>query len=1350
MKMKRHYSLAITLFLLLFANLCGLATDRIPVKIEFDHLTIMEGLPNNRVDCIIQDKEGYLWLGTKRGLARYNGYEFKTYTSILNDTTSLRYHQITTLIEDSKGTIWVGTWMGGLHKYDRVKDNFIRVDFDNQSHTENEVTKLFEDSKQGIWVAFRDRLFRIKDGDDLSIEEIKFPDGVHSISNVSALFEDNMARIYIASGKPSSLFIYKEEQKCTAALNFSIARETLGTINQIVQTDDENLWIASDNGLYEYNIHSAQTALVVQENAPTQGSNLNFILPTREGDFWIGGDGLYRYQKQTKNFRQFYHEADNPQSITGNIITCGFQDNQNNIWFGTFSKGINVVYNKTKQFNRNFELSEKLEKTSKNITAIYQNKEGYLFLGTWDKGLLILNRNNEFVQSDPKFSGLRHLSDKVVRSITADRNGTIWIGSGDDILTRFYFDSKQSKVYQIPRPVSTPESQITKVLIDGNDQIWVGNPTGVYRFDRATENFTQFFENGNTQDLKEDSEGNIWCANYNKGLCRINKDRTVSYFKPNGENTNLPADKFVSVFKDSKNRMWIGTEFNGLFLYVPETNQFIQFTVKEGLPSNDICVIQEDSKGRLWIGTNNGLSRFNYGLKDFSNYYRSDGMNADEFHYNSSFISESGQLFFGCTDGIVIFDPDDIRGNYHTFPIKLEEISVNYGSVTRGIEGMPIEEALRAEIPFQLKYNQNTVNFKYTTLNYSEAKRSNFAYQLLGLEEKFNDVGDQRQVTYTNLKPGNYVFKIIASNNDNIWDRKGIEIAFTIKNPPWLTWWAYLIYGFLLFMIYYALRLQVRHEEKMKAAIKLERMEKIQQKELNQMKLQFFTNISHEFKTPLTLIIGPLEQIISELHGNSGLKSKLRQISTNSQRLLELINQLIDFRKIEQDVLPLEKTRNDLVATLHKLIDAFNMIAIKNEITFSLDNKVESLMFYFDKDKVEKILTNLLSNSFKHTAKGGSITLQVDKKDDKTVCITLADTGAGIEKERAQKIFEQFSASGNNNNLNVHSSGIGLAYSKKLAELHGGSLELDSEVNKGTVVTVELPFDQETPGTISSFEQQNQDHLISLKQETFNPKRTNEKSSSSLALSPSVLIVEDDNELRQYIVSILADMFSTDEAADGQIAYEMALKNDYDLIVSDVMMPNMDGTQLCRKIKSNIKTSHIHVILLTAKSDITSKMEGYETGADSYLTKPFLPQHLMQVIKNLLNTRQHIKAYYSSTHENRQEPLGIHPRDKQFIANAIALIEKNIDDDGFNVETLGNELGLSRTHLFRKFKSLTGTAPNDFIRQIRLKRAAQLLKEKQYTISEIAYMVGFKIPANFSTSFKAYYGVTPKKFMEKE
>ncbi|MFY0626833.1 MAG: response regulator [Reichenbachiella sp.] len=1329
-----------------------------PKAIKFNHINLADGLPNNRVDCMIQDHEGYLWFGTKRGLCRYNGYDFKTYKRQANDSTSLPYAQITSLLESADGTIWVGIWNGGLYKYNRREDNFTRVNLEKKlssvDYQDFDIHVLFEDSNNDLWVGSTLGLFLIKGERKEKVTEIKLNGTDGFLESVSTIYEDDAGVLYFGTNGVNQMYTCPRNSKQVNPLDLRSEGHVFPEgLHQIFPIEDDQLWIAADNGLFMMDKQTHIIKQVVEEGSPQPETALTFIIQSSDHQLWLGGDGLYSYDNKKKKFAQINKQPEKSNTLTGNLITCALKDDQNNLWFGTFSKGLNVIYHQTKNFSKNPKLTERLKDYSENINAIYENKEGVLFLGTWDKGLIIVDKNNHFVNTELEFPKLKHLGNAPIRSIVSDKKGVIWIGSHGGLITRLNFRNKLIETYQLPFPGI---KEITSLFIDRGNTMWVGTNTNLYKFDPGSSSFNPIMNNVNILDMEEDEQGNLWCATYNQGLCLITKDGEITSFKSKSNLSILPQSRIISLLKDSKKQMWVGTEFNGLFLYNPESHGFEQFTTKDGLVSNDVCSIQEDAQNNLWIGTNQGLSQFDFSSKKFNNYTLSDGLNGDEFHYNSIFKNASGNLYFGCTDGLVYFDPNDIKENEQTLNVKIEAVFVNNGSVTRDLNNNGIASALKTNLPIHLKYDQNTLIFHYTSINLSGKKKSNFAYQLIGQDKDYHYVNDRRHINYVNLNPGRYTFKVIASNNDDVWTEQGAEMTFIIENPPWLSWWAYVSYGLLLLLLLYGFRFQILHREKMKSAIELERIEKNQEKELSQMKLRFFTNISHEFKTPLTLIIGPLEQILVDLHGNSGLKTKLLTISNNSKRLLNLVNQLIDFRKIEQDVLPLNKTRNDLIETTRKIMALFHTVALNNTIQFSIDTQLKSLLFNYDSDKIEKVLNNLLSNAFKYTPKGGKISIHISRNEETIVSLSISDTGSGIAADRIRGVADRFNTQeiDAGNMLDMESSGIGLSYSKKLIELHQGTFQVESKPNQGTQVTFEIPYDTQL---ISSTQivsvtkiQKNSNDTLKVLEDTPNETSVSEPEKAiNLTTGPRILIVEDDHELRQYITSILSPLFQIDEAINGQIGLDMALENDYDLIVSDVMMPNMSGTQLCEKLKSNIKTSHIFVILLTAKSDIDSQNEGYETGADSYMTKPFLPNQLILVVKNLLKTQRHIKVFFTSNEGNSEEPIGIHPRDKKFIEDAIKIIEENIDQEQFGVEVLGKELALSRTHLFRKFKSLTGIAPNDYIRQIRLKKASQLILEGNHSISEIGYMVGFKTPANFSTSFKSFFGKSPNNYRGK-
>ncbi len=1354
-----YHSITLSIFILFFSvPLCAQNAELPAENIAFHHITIKDGLANNRVDCMLQDHEGYLWFGTKRGLCRYNGYEFKIFKSRPGDTLSLRYHQISSLFEDINHTLWIGTTGGGLHYYNRSDNTFHYVGLLPRSNDEVEVPNVYDItifSGDEILVTHLRGITRININTKkaVSFKDINSPDDLPG--DVSSFFRDKSGIFFIAVQNDQLLYCYDTtDDRIIPYPWHSEGNISPAVIHQFFPFDNDNLWLATDKGLFNLNKKEKKVEWIRSKNAPGRNASLNFILRDYHKNLWMGGEGLFLYNKGGHRFYHFKNDPVDPTSFVGNIITCGLLDDQKNLWFGTFSRGVNVYYYNNKHFNPDRTLTDLIENLSKNITAIYKSRSGLLYLGTWDKGLIIIDNNNHLVDIERMFPGLGFLKSKIIRTIKGEVNGDIWIGTNDGLLITFNPTGKMVTRYKTNPDINN--SAITTILFSGRDTVWIGTNDGILVFDRKSNTFTEKkYDNTsipNVLDMVGDSSGNIWVASYATGLFRILHNGKVTKFETEGKlNYHIPGNKIVTLFRDKRNRMWVGTEFNGLYLYLPEKDIFQHFTVQEGLPSNDICSIQEDDKGRLWIGTNHGLCRFNYNLHDFKNYYWSDGMNVDEFHYNSNFVDPDNNIqYFGGTSGIVVFDPDEIQDSYITYPVKIEDISVNNSTVGKDTKGTSILEALRTGKNIKLKYNQNTISFRYTALNYSLAKKSNYAYMLQGLDDKYHYVKEQRQVTYTKLPSGHYIFKVIASNNDNIWDKKGAEFTFIINKPPWATWWAFLIYVALILLIIYALISQIRHTEKMKHAIEIERIEKEKQKELTQMKLRFFTNISHEFKTPLTLIIGYIEQMISEQHGNSKIKQKLSQVHENSHRLLKLINQLIDFRKMEQDVLPLNKTKNDLVHTVRKTMNLFNELAVKQEIRYSLVTDHKQLILNYDVDKIEKVLNNILSNAFKHTGKGGSISIGIDLDDKKkNVLLTLSDTGSGMTKEKVKKIFNRFNTDAENtgDDLEIRGSGIGLAYSKKLIELQGGNLYLDSIVSEGTTVTITLPYDI---GPVPKGKTDREQPFVIETERTIPSSHADKKEHAKLPdEAPRILIVDDNDELRDYVRSILKDYYRIEEAKDGQAGLEMAMNNDYDLIVSDVMMPKLNGTEMCKKIKSNIKTSHIMVLLLTAKDDVDSVTEGYKYGADSYIAKPFVPGQLTTAISNLLKTRQHIKEYFTALDQEGIESIGILTQDKVLIDNATKIITDNLDNEDFSVENLGKELGLSRTHLYRKIKSLTGLSPNEYIRQVRLKKAAQLLRTGSLNISEVAYETGWQSPANFSTAFKSVFGISPKEYKAK-
>ncbi len=1298
------------------------------------HISQEDGLPNNLVECMVQDHTGYLWFGTKRGLCKYDGYEFTTYRSDIKDSTSLPYHHITALLETSDSALWVGVWRNGLVKYDRAYNNFSEVTLQKTSFPESlTIQQLYEDSKKRIWAIHEYGLTILSLSGDvlMEIDNSLF----QGATQVSAIFEAKDEQFLISSG--GNIYSYNSTLRSFEEIEYT-CYVSVGTIHQFFQFNDHTLWLATDYGLLAYNL--SQNTIYPLKQSPD--APYTFILEDDQENIWFGGSTPVMYDKSTGQIHPLTELPEQSPLISGNFLTCGIMDKQKNLWFGNSRKGASVLYYKRAHFDYAPEVQTFLKENSIDVTAVFQKKEGELFIGTDNKGILLFDKSGKRIDIGSKHPCLSHLESNpyVVRDIRSDSEGNIWFGSGGEGGITI-FNPKNNQCEQYNKAVSS-------FLFDSRGNTWIGVSYGLVFFDAESKQFSLIQANKlavqGIADMMEDREGTIWIASHDNGFFTTKIDEK-KLKKANEQFTNLPETKGISLLEDSRGRMWLGTEFYGLFYKDSHQEEFNQFTQKDGLPSNDVCSILEDRNGSIWIATNHGLSRFDYTSGRFKNFFIGDGLSGDEFNFNAFFKEENGVLLFGTTNGLVAFDPDQIEDDDQPLPLVISEVSINNGSVGSDVYGLSITEAVSSQKPLILKHDQNTIHIKYSTINFASSKKSQFSYMLKGSDEDFNPVVDQRQVNYTKLPPGSYQFRVKASNNDNVWGENEASFFFTIRPHPLKSTVAYLLYSlFLCLLAFIAYRI-ITYQNQLKNAVILERMAKKQQEDLVKMKLRFFTNISHEFKTPLSLIISPLEELINELHGNSSIKRKLTQIRRNSQRLLTLINQLIEFRKMEQDVLPVKKEEFNLVEITRNAMMLFSDVAEQRSIHFELKTAVQECRIHSDRDKIEKVLNNILSNAFKFTPENGTIVVSLTLVKSQ-VQVSIRDTGTGISEQSLEHIFDRFYQEEHVEEI----SGIGLAYVKKIVELLDGSIKVNSEIGLGTEVVISIPNVSQMP-VVEVFNQAaTQDPDQSDRSADIHPERES-KEEELKPDAPSILVVEDDYEMRKNLCSLLRNTYNVDEAENGLAAYEMIQEQAYNLVISDIMMPKMDGLELCSKIKSNPKTNHIIVVLLSAKDELESEMEGYKTGSNIYLSKPFLPQKLLSIVKNQLYTQQKAITHHADTHPDDSEQLiGVNLEEKEFVDRVSLFIEKNLHNQDFGIERIGEEFGLSRSKLYKRFKTNTNVSLKDFIRELRMKKAASLLKENQLTASEIAYDLGFSSATNFFTAFKAYYGKTPKEFQKGE
>ncbi|WP_430813782.1 hybrid sensor histidine kinase/response regulator transcription factor [Carboxylicivirga sp. RSCT41] len=1308
---------------------------------NFSYLDRKDGLPNSYIISALQDYKGYLWFGTEEGLCKYNGYEFVTYRSDDGKDNGLRYHQITCLYEAPDSTLWLGVWSDGLYRYDRENDKFVLVKTHSEEKLINRyIRDIYKDSYENIWVSYTGELCRV---DSTGYKHI-FPENETEFSASAVVQLDDNSLLVAAQ---EHLYLYDYNNNKLSLFN----SPAYGNINHIFEYDDQTLWLCARHGIFTLNKKSKKIQPLYLGLDNQQDLNIQFAIRSRMGDVWLGGKQLIKYS-EIKAGLDFTPKV---EIFSGNSFTCGASGSQNKLWFGTFNSGICIYSETTFQTIKHAKINNYLQETSSRVEGLSIDDSGIWTVGTWNNGLLAFDKNQKPVSIGSLFKNAEKLEDISILSITEGKNGDIWVGGGYSTLARIETKAKKVHYYEIDNYKFLAERVVSDIELGNDDQVWFSSTNEIFSMAPETEKITQYQPQfiPSIVNIEQTRKGEVYVLSSLNGLYKKNENNYFEHIS-NTRYPNLPEYRYKTLFVDSKDKLWVGTEFNGLFCYESETDSFIQYSTEQGFPSNNILSIEEDNDNNLWLTSKLGISKLNHSSGEISNHTLSDMLNNSEFLDNSSYKTEDGQIIFGKIDGIVAFDPNVVKNFKTQLPLYIENVAVNNGAVTHDNNNTIIKSAILNGTPIELKYNENTISIDYSTLNYSRIRKSQYAYKLIGLDNDFQHVGELNQVTYTKLPPGKYTFKVIATNNENIWSEDSAEFSFIIKRPPWLSWWAYTLYVLIILAITYLSRLFILHEQKMKNALALERLKKEQNEKLTQLKVNFFTNISHEFKTPLTLIISPIREIMADhhLHGNSGIKKKLNKIHNNSNRLLNLVNQLIDFRRMEQDILPLYKENADIVQSVAYTVELFSDFAKQKGINLQFKSEMNTCVAYFDKDKIEKIVNNIIHNALKYTNKGGQVFTYL-KIENTNIKIIIRDTGSGMTSETISKITARFVRGSGTEHID--GSGIGIAYAKRLIEIHGGSFEINSEEGVGTEALLTFPFEEPNSQlqehTIMGRPQGLQGHSILPLSDSHTPF---EQKTSFKENTPHLLIVEDDDELRDYLSSLLQENYNVHSAINGREGLKMANDNDYDLIISDVMMPEMNGIELCRKLKSNINTCHISIILLTAKSDIESQLEGYKTGADNYVSKPFVPESLFAIINNTLTIRQNIKKRNASlettdSEEVNDTPIAMHPRDKEFIEKVTYIISENLANKDYGVVSLSREMGLSQSSLYKKFKALIGISYKEYTQKIRFNKAVEFLKQDELSISEIAYKLGFSSQSNFSTAFKKHVGNTPKEYKEK-
>lgn len=1324
------------------------------------------GLSNSLINQIYQDKEGYIWIATEYGLNKFDGINFTTYKQIEGDPTSIRHNYIRTIFESSTGDFYIGT-MEGLMKYDSATDSFLDIELIKENNlVYPHISSITETQNGDIWLTTSGQgIFYSKKGNN----KFKFQsDLTFSLNSIylNFIFEDSQSRIWIGS-ESDGLNLYDPKTKEIKSFQ---APHTINSNNISVISEDTqgNIYVGTlTKGLSKFDPEEQKFHPIKHH------SNVQLFIKSLQIDdkdkLYIGtdGQGLMVYNKE-ENIIEDYKLNSVPFDLTKGKVHSILFDKDKNIWLGFFQKGlffIPVSGNKFGYFG--YKSIDNNIIGSSSVTAIYKDKEGITWVGTDNDGIYgILDKKKETYHfkktTDP------NSPPNIIHSILEDSEGNLWIGSYTNGLAKMNKKTGECQYIQY-----FADKKVYFITENNTGELLVGTfGSGVYILNKKGNIIEHFESSKREMDILSvdelfndwintimcDKEGLIWIGHF-KGLSCFNplKKTFLTFFE---KNNILPGTVVQVLLEDKRGNIWIGTT-SGLYYFNKKTQEIKHFTTDNGLVNNVICGICEDKEGNLWISTYHGMSKFKIKEKHFVNYFATDGLQGNEFTKGAVYQDNQGKVYFGGINGVTCFFPHEIIEQKKELHVTLTNFYIYNRAIKKGDKSNKHEILSSSSVSeteyFTLNHNDNTFSFEFSTFEFSNPERISYEYKIEDIDtEWLSTPNGTNRITYNNLPPGKYKLKVRAYENSNYSPIKTYYIKII---PPWYkSTWAYIAYCiFFLFIIYGIINYIISRIHYRQELIKKEH-----EKEISEAKLQFFINISHEIRTPMTLIINPLEKLIKENKDQKKQKTYL-MIYRNAQRILRLINQLMDIRKLDKGQMKLKCRETNIVGFIEDLMLTFEYEAKRKNIDFSFEHKLESLMVWIDLNNLDKVLMNIFSNAFKYTPKNGEIRISLTTGENTQIGeyfeISVIDSGIGIDENQIENIFERFYQIKNDKTNSNFGTGIGLHLARLLVEMHSGILFAENrEDAQGSRFIIRLPLGNKhlKPDEFETPQQEIHPEILQKRTnklevaKILNREDTISNTEKKAKTKYRILIVEDEEEIRQYIKDEISEDYRVKEAKNGKEALEILLKEKPDLVISDIMMPEMDGIDLCKKIKQNININHIPIILLTAKVQVENKIEGLEIGADAYLTKPFNSEILKQTIHNLIANRQRLKSSFSGSQhqDDKIKKIELKSADEIFIEKVMKVINDNLSNPDLNVEMLAGNVGMSRVHMHRKLKELTNQSARDFIRGIRLKQAAVLLtSDKKLYVSEVAYATGFNNLSHFSNSFKEFYGMSPTEYI---
>ena len=1340
-------------------------------KYSVEQLTIEQGLSDNKVNACLQDRTGYLWFGTNDGLNRYDGYSFTVYKHSPGDSSSISNNKINALLEDEEGFLWIAT-DGGLNCFDPRTEtfrSFLHDPEDEKSISHNQVKNRLIDESGLLWLGTFNGLNRF---DKSSQTFTRFwhqathhlpweKEPTHIVTAIGSSADGRLLVGYAGMG----LMLF--DQKAGTFRQILVkerADKGMGlNIYRIAPPQDGKNWVVAADKLYQYT-EDGHLALAGTSSAALAGIGLNGFRRTLSGHYLASSwQGLYVLDANFQQTSFFLPEGLAPFIPAHNWALGPIEDQAGDIWFGTGGAGVFHIVNTGNHFtNFHYQAGQRNGVPHSYINALLEVGDDEVWIAARRHGLKIFNPKTYSFRPVPSWLNPPNgLNTNEISALFQDSKGNIWIGTWGGGLNLYRPKTQTVQYFLTDRKDSTSLSDdfVTDILETAEHEIWVSTTLGVsvlkdqeaiekgrFKSYRHSPEKRGALNHNRATCLLQSENGNIWVGT-SDGLHRFDPetDAFILYQQGRKSPNSLANNTINALFEDSRGQLWIGTA-GGLEKFDPATHSFEHYLESEGLADGYIIGIQEDKQGFLWLATKNGISRFCPETGKFKNYDSRDGLLNHGFNPNAFISSKSKAAFYaGGKNGLSLFYPDSIRENPFIPAVIISSLK-KYN--TQGGKTLETEvKGITRRDEVHLSYQDNIIIFELTALNYRNSQKNQYAYQLDGFNDDWINLGTKREITFTNLDPGQYTLNVKGSNNDDRWNQATTSLTIVVHPPWWATWWAYLLYAVVLGGILYIVRRSELHRQALKTNLALEKVEADKLKELDHFKSRLYTNLTHEFRTPLTVILGMAEQIkkAPQKHLDEGVEL----IRNNGKNLLQLINQLLDLSKLESGAFQLQLRQGDVVPYLRYLAESFQTYANSRNLSLRFHTLLESLVMDYDPEQLKQVVTNLISNAVKFTPSGGEVTVRA-KEENKQLFLEVSDTGVGIDQEKLPFIFNRFYQADSSATRRGEGTGIGLAHTQELVQLMGGTIAVESKLGAGTRFTVILPVNNQADliqdGAIPAYEGQLAGQDMAADLAPASAKSTTmglDNPASTAGERPQLLLIEDNPDVVTYLKSCLSDIYQLDVAYNGLIGIEKAIENIPDLIISDVMMPEKNGYEVCDTLKNDERTSHIPIILLTAKADASSKIAGLRRGADAYLSKPFDREELLVRLAKLVERQRRMVAYFSTRSpipEVKKEDVQV---EDEFIQKVQHLIERHYKDEDFGLPQLCQKIRMSRSQLYRKWKALTGASPSDFIRSYRLNKARDLLETSGLNVSEVAWEVGYKDVAHFSRSYQEAFGFPP-------